>query len=545
VARIKDTSVEAVRQGADFVVLVEERTPLRKQGSRLMGRCPFHEERTPSFSVNPVDKLFYCYGCGKGGDMIRFVEETQGLAFTEAVEWLADRFRIPLEYEQVSPQQDAARRRRDRLFALLDHAARFYERYLWDSHAGGMARDYLAGRALREEACREFRLGLAPGGSVLARKAREKGFTADELRAAGLTRARGDDYFQRRLLFPLADARGRVLGFQARRLREDDPLPAKYVNTPESELFHKGWVVYGLDRARSAIAKEDRACVVEGNTDVIALRQAGLQPVVACMGTALTEQQLRELGRLTKRLWLAFDGDAAGESATLRGMALAASQGFDVRVVALPSGIDPADDPTGFEAKLARAEPYLVYRTRIEIDGADDRRQGFERVRELLDAAADSPEKQEAWRLANDRLDMTIQLRAAVPTTRVGGAATARLLDVGARLERNALAAAIAHDALRRALAELSPEHFDDPRLRAIRAHLVDAAPLDADSTSLLAELDARAVSEGIDEETGRELLLNLRARAIRRELVDAAPERKLELERALLRLREAATGVA
>ena len=145
-----------------------------------------------------------------------------------------------------------------------------------------------------------------------------------------------------------------MLGFQARRLHEDDPLQAKYVNTPESELFHKGSVVYGLDKARAAIAKEDRACVVEGNTDVIALRQAGFEPVVACMGTALTEQQLRELGRLTKRLWLAFDGDAAGETATLRGMELAVQQGFDVKVVALPPGIDPADDPDGFDGAARR-----------------------------------------------------------------------------------------------------------------------------------------------------------------------------------------------
>jgi DNA primase len=545
VPRIKDSSVDAIRQGADFVALVEERTALRKQGARLMGRCPFHEERTPSFSVNPVDKLFYCYGCGKGGDMITFVRETQGLDFAQAIEWLADRFRLPIEYEESTPQQDAARKRRDRLFALLDQAAEFYARYLWDSQAGSMARDYLAGRGLREEVCREFRLGLALGGNVLTRKAREKGFTAEELRAAGLSRARGDDYFQQRLLFPLADARGRVLGFQARKLHEDDPLRAKYVNTPESELFHKGSVVYGLDRSRAAIAKEDRACVVEGNTDVIALRQAGYEPVVASMGTALTEHQLRELGRLTKRLWLAFDGDAAGETATLRGMELATGQGFDVRVVALPPGIDPADDPGGFEARLGRAEPYLVYRTRIEIERADGAQQAHARVRELLDAAPDSPEKQDAWRLANDKLNMTIQLRAAVPTTRAGTAISSRLLDAGARLERNALAAAIAHDALRPALGELSPEHFDDALHRSVRAHLVEGAALDADATALLAELDARAVAEGIDEETGRELLLNLRARGIRRELATASPERKIELERALLRLREATTGVS
>jgi DNA primase len=291
-ARIKDTSVEAVKAAADFVDVVSARTQLRKAGGRYTGRCPFHEERTPSFSVNAVDKLYYCFGCGAKGDLITFVRETEGLDFAGSIEWLAERFRVELEYEESSPAQDAARKRRERLFALLDSAAAFYERTLWETEAGSFVRDYLKGRGLNEAVCREFRLGFALGGDTLARKALAKEFTTDELRAAGLTRQRGGDFFGRRLLFPLTDARGRVLGFQARKLFDDDPLPAKYVNTPESELFHKGSVVYGLDKARAAIAKEDRACVVEGNTDVLALRQAGFQPVVASMGTALTDQQL-------------------------------------------------------------------------------------------------------------------------------------------------------------------------------------------------------------------------------------------------------------
>src|SRR4051794_31661995 len=363
-ARIKDTSVDAVKAAADFVEVVSARTQLRKSGARYTGRCPFHDERTPSFSVNAVDKLYYCFGCGAKGDLITFVRETEGLDFAGSIEWLAERFRVPIEYEETSPQQEAARLRRSRLLSLLDQAAAFYERTLWDTAAGGMARDYLKGRGIGEEISRDFRLGLALGGDSLTRKALAKGFTPEELRAAGLTRPRGDDYFQRRLLFPLADRQGRVLGFQARRLHEDDPLPAKYVNTPESELFHKGWVVYGLDKARAAIAREDRACVVEGNTDVIALRQAGLQPVVASMGTALTEQQLKELARLTRRLWLAFDGDAAGETATLRGMELATKLGFDGKVVALPPGIDPADHPTSVQRRLTSPEAHLVYRVR-------------------------------------------------------------------------------------------------------------------------------------------------------------------------------------
>jgi DNA primase catalytic core len=538
VPRIKDASVEAVRQGADFVAVVEERTPLRKAGARLVGRCPFHDERTPSFSVNPVDRLFYCFGCGKGGDMIAFVRETQGLDFAGAIEWLADRFRIPLEYEESSPAEDARRRRRARLHALLDDSAAYYARVLWNSPAGSTARDHLAGRRLGEEAGREFRLGYAPGGATLVRKALEKGFTVDELRAAGLSSRRGDDYFQRRLVFPLADARGRVVGFQARRIHEDDPMRAKYFNTPESELFHKGSVVYGLDLARAAIARENRACVVEGNTDVIALRQAGFEPVVACMGTALTEQQLRELRRLTDRLWLAFDGDAAGESATLRGMELAAAQEFDVRVVALEPGKDPADDPAGFEAKLAGAKSYVLHRAQVEAARADDRAAGYRAVKAFLDGVPESPERQDAWRWAIDHFG-TMTLRAAVPAARAA-AASPRVARAGDRAERDALAGVLAHAALRPLLAELTPEHFDEPANRALRAHLVGGAPLDPDGVALLAELDARAEAEGIDERTGTELLFRLRERRLRRELVHATPERTKELQEQLVRAQEA-----
>src|SRR5919198_598352 len=405
-----------------MVAVVSQRTPLRKAGSRYLGRCPFHQERTPSFSVNATDKLYYCFGCGAKGDLITFVRDTEQLDFAGAIEWLADRFNVQLEYEEVSPQQDARRRRRERLFSVLDAAATFYERYLWESQAGSLARDYLAGRGLGEDVCREFRLVLALGGTTLTRKALDKGFTSDELRAGGLINSRGNDYFNGRLLFPLADARGRILGFQARKLREDDPLRAKYVNSPESELFRKGDLLYGLHRARAAIAKQERAVVVEGNPDVIALRQAGIEPVVASMGTALTERQLKELGRLTKRVVLCFDGDAAGEAATLRGMELAAGQGLDVRIVALPPGFDPADLAEGFEQRLADAESYLAYRVRLEIDRAADRQEAFVRVRDVLERFEDSPERQMALRYVADRLDLPKETQAGLAPTAGEGA---------------------------------------------------------------------------------------------------------------------------
>jgi DNA primase len=548
-ARIKDESVEAVKANADIVALVEGYTRLRKSGARFVGLCPFHQEKTPSFGVSPDRGSFKCFGCGEGGDAIGFVEKLENLDFVGAIEFLADRFNVPLEYEESSPEQDRQRRQRERLFALLEQATGFYERHLWDSPGGEAARAYLESRGLGEEVCRVYRLGLAPGGATLARKAREKGFTAQELSAAGLVNRRGNDYFNGRLLFPLADARGRVRGFQARKLREDDPLRAKYVNSPEGELFRKGDLLYGLDLARTAIAKQERAVVVEGNTDVLALHQAGLEPVVASMGTALTERQLKELSRLTHKAWLCFDGDAAGEAATLRGMELAATQGFDVRVVTLPPGRDPADLAGEFDELLGRAESYLSYRVRLEIERAPDRQEAFVRVREVFSRfPEDSPERQDAVRLAVDRLGLPKETQAGFAPgrgSRATGEISPRLLEKGFRLERDALAGVAAHPDLRDLLAELSADHFDAELHRRAREHLLQGAEPDEELVPLLAELDARAATEGIDEETAKELLLRLREREVRRELATADLERTKELQEQLEKIRATAANLA
>jgi DNA primase len=543
VARIKDSSVRDVVAAADMVEVVSGRTPLRRaSGSRFTGRCPFHEEKTPSFSVNPVEKLYYCFGCGKGGDVISFVRETENLDFVGAVEWLADRFRVPIEVEEASPQIEAARRRRDRLYTVLDQTATYFERLLWEGDAGAAVREYLAGRGLGEEIAKEFRLGLSPGRG-LSDKARERGFTLDELKSAGLVTTRGTDYFPQRLMFPLADARGRIVGFQARKLREDDPLRGKYVNSPEGDLFHKSAVLYGLHLAKAAIGKQDFAAVVEGNTDVIALRQAGFEPVVASMGTALTDRQLRELGRMTKRLFLCFDADAAGQDATLRGMELASAQGFDVKIVTLPSGQDPADAPAGFEDRLRSAESYLVYRVRLEIERSADRQEGFVRAREVLANTEDSPERQEALRLLADRLDLPRETLAGLAPARGGGQPRSdeapRLLGAGDRLERDVLAACVASPVLVRGLSELSADHFDSEENRRFRDVLVSGRD-DPELTALRAELDARAAQEALDERTGAELLLRLRERKLKRDLASADLARTTELQAHLAKVRQA-----
>jgi DNA primase len=542
-ARIKDSSVEAVKSAAEILPLVEDYVRLRKAGGTYKGLCPFHQERTPSFTVTPARGTFKCFGCGEGGDAITFVTKMEQTDFVGAIESLAKRFGVQIEYEEISPEAEQARRRRDRLTQLLERAASFYERVLWDSEHGRLAREYLESRGLHEEICRTFRLGYAPGGPTLTGRAAQEGYTRDELLAAGLGNRRGNDYFNRRLLFPLADARGAVRGFQARKLHDDDPLQAKYVNSPESDVFKKGDLLYGLDTARAAIAKQDRAVVVEGNTDVIALRQAGFDPVVASMGTALTERQLRELNRLTKRLFLCFDADAAGQDATLRGMELAVAQGFDVQVVALPKGTDPADDPAAFERQLATPVSYPVHRVRLEVERSRDKQAAFAGVRAFLATIADSPERQDALRVAADLLDLPPETQAGLApargSSRTAGIVSPRLLDAGARLERGALAGAAAHPELLPALEELGDEHFAIALHRRARAHLLGREPADTDLTPLLAELYALADTEEITAATARQLLLRLRQRRLEEQLRAAPGEQRKSLAEAVSALRD------
>lgn len=546
-ARVKDSSVDQVKSAIEILPLVEDYVRLRKTGGTYKGLCPFHQEKTPSFIVTPARGTFKCFGCGEGGDAIDFVEKLEQVDFIGAIEFLARRFGVELEFEEISPEAARKRDRDKRLEQLLERAAGFYERMLWESDAGAFARDYLAGRGLGEEVCRRFRLGFAPGGPTLARRARQEGFASDELVATGLVNRRGNDYFSRRLVFPLADGRGNVRGFQARRLHDDDPLQAKYVNSPESDLFKKGDLLYGLDTARQAIAKEDRAVVVEGNTDVLALRQAGFLPVVASMGTALTEAQLRELGRLSKRLYLCFDADAAGQDATLRGMELAVKQGFAVNVVTLAKGTDPADDPAAFQRQLGTPVSYLVHRVRLLHDRALDKNAAFAAIEAFLHAQSDSPEHLDARRLATDLLDLPPETQAALaPRGRSTGLALSpRLLDAGLRLERSALAGVAAHDELTRYLAELGPEHFADALHRRARAHLLGEEPADGELTALLAELYARADEDEITLPTAKQLLLRLHERRLQEELRNAPPERRQPLAMKVAELREEIESLA
>jgi DNA primase len=418
---IAPQSVEAVRQGADLVELVRGRVELARRGGRWWGRCPFHTERSPSFSLLPPDfRRYYCHGCGVTGDAITWMREQEGAAtFGEAIQQLAERFGIPISFEEESPQDAARRKATDRRRTLLGRAAAFYAEYLWRADEAAPAREYLAGRGFAEDLVRRLGVGYAPGGgAVLAGRAQKEGFTRDELVDAGLARRRGGqvaDFFQSRIMFPIGDSQGRVQGFGGRTL--DPAERAKYVNSPEGPQFSKRTLLFNLAAARVAATRAGYFVVVEGYTDVMGLAAAGIDAAVACMGTSLTTDQIRLLRRWAPEVKLCFDADAAGEQAAWRSVEAGADVNLSWSAVQLPKGRDPGDlagDPAGLEA-LARAvegsEPLVtsLIRSRISRAGSSlrEKESALEAIAELLRRFPDSVEKDEGVRVTAGLLQLS------------------------------------------------------------------------------------------------------------------------------------------
>ncbi len=427
--RFTRSSVEAVRDAVDMVDLVSARTELRKAGARsYVGICPFHEERSPSFSVEPVEKLYHCFGCQAGGDAFKFVQEIEGVGFNDAVELLAQRYGVQLEVEAEDPRDAERRRARERLLELLERTAAFYVRYLWDSREARHAREYLLGRGLEEATLREFRVGYAPSAwDKVLLASRKAAFSNREIYDSGLaTRGNGGriyDRFRGRITFPLCDSRGRVLGFGARAMGE--ARGAKYVNTPENEIFHKGRVLFGADHARASAARAGRVIAVEGYTDVLALHQAGLRNCVGIMGTALTEEQVGELSRLASVVLLALDSDSAGHEAMLRAARVADGRKLELRVVALPQGSDPADlvgEPGG-AARLAglvdESMPFVRFRVERalatgNLRDAEGKDEVIAAVRPVFATIPPSVLREELLALVADRLSLSPELLASL-----------------------------------------------------------------------------------------------------------------------------------
>ena len=546
-------SLEALEAAVDMVDLVGGRTPLRRSGARYVGRCPFHDERTPSFSVDPVKKVYYCFGCQRGGDHIAFVRETENLDFAAAVETLADRYGVRLEYEQSSPAEERRRAERGRLLRLLEDAAGFYARYLWESAEAEPARAYLAERGIAEATARDFRLGFAPSAwDRVCAAALAKGFTAAELGQAGLS-GRGRrgpvDRFRGRLMFPLADVRGRVRGFGARQMPGGEP--PKYLNSPEGlALPTRTRCSTALDRARSAIATAGHAIVVEGYTDVLALHQSGTANAVASMGTALTEGQVTELKRVCSTVYLAFDSDAAGEEASLRGMALAEANGLSVRIVALPSGQDPADvviaDAAAFGRSIESAAGVLSFRVGRALGQGGTRDEIYARVSAIIGPAPPSVERDEQVRVVADRLRLTDDLAARLTAPRP--AAPARTPSAApARLPRSPwerdgrlfLGMALAlPERGRELLAELDVAYFPDEPLREAAGHMRrllagEGERADAERWApFMAELNAVAAREAPSESALEELYWKLHLYRTEDELKTLRQNADLKLSR-------------
>jgi DNA primase len=371
VARIRQEDVDAVRDRTDIVGLVQQYVALRKAGAdRFVGLCPFHTEKTPSFGVSPSKGLYYCFGCGKGGNGIGFLQEVEGLAFQEAVERLAAQNGITLRYEGVSPGERRQASRRQSLHRANARAAELYGRMLLEGREAEAARRYLDRRGMSRASVDAFGVGFAPGypDFLLRRMARE--FSPEILVEAGLAAkdARGSvrDRFRNRITFPIHDLTGNAVGFGARLLEGEGP---KYLNSPETPVYRKGGLLYNLHRAKAEIARAGRAYVVEGYTDVIALHQAGIPVAVATCGTALGEGHFRLLSRFCRRAVLCFDADEAGARAAERAHGLFERFGLDVSVLILPEGQDPADfvvaeGATAFEELADRADSLVEYMLR-------------------------------------------------------------------------------------------------------------------------------------------------------------------------------------
>jgi DNA primase len=413
--RIDENAIRDIRERANVFEVVSDVVSLRRRGRSAVGLCPFHAEKTPSFSVSEERGFFHCFGCGEHGDVFTFVMKTQGLPFPEAVRAVAQRFGLPVPEDTSGGPRTPT----EPLVAVNAAAAAFFRGSL-RGPTGARARAYLAERGVAAESVERFGLGFAPGGDALARHLRAQGLRMDDAIAAGLVLKRQGgsllDRFRERLMFPIADPMGRVVAFGGRILPgapvTGDP-PPKYLNSPESPIFHKGRTVYGLGLARDAVRKRARVIVVEGYLDVVALAQAGIEEVVAPLGTALTADQLRVLRRFSETVLACFDGDTAGRRAAARSFPVFIEAGLWGRGVFLPSGDDPdtfvrTQGKDALEALLAKAEP-LVDAYLLELRGGQDdsvgkRAEAVREVSRILRNVTDQYQRDQLTRLAALRL---------------------------------------------------------------------------------------------------------------------------------------------
>lgn len=342
---ISQNTIQQIQSRIDVLDVVGNFVKLKKRGANYLGLCPFHHEKTPSFTVSPAKEIFKCFGCGKSGNSISFLMEHEKLSYVEALRWLAARYNIEVEETEVSPEKRQAQQTSESLFIINAFAQEFFSRQLWETEAGqNIGLSYLKERGFSDEIIRKFGIGYAPDGrDVLAREAVSRQYNPELLQKAGLVVERNgalQDNYRDRIVFPIHNPTGKVIGFGARLIKSNDRAP-KYINTPENELYVKSRLLYGTYFARQAIDRADECFLVEGYTDVVSLHQAGIENVVASGGTSLTQEQLRLIKRYTKNLTILYDGDAAGVKAAMRGLDMALEESLNVRLVLIPDKEDP------------------------------------------------------------------------------------------------------------------------------------------------------------------------------------------------------------
>lgn len=372
-ARFDQAFKDEVRTRNDIVELISSYVKLERRGNRFVGLCPFHGEKTPSFHVIPDMQIYHCFGCKASGDVFKFVQEREHMSFYEALVHLAKRARIPLPQEERTPEEEKAYRERRALYDALDLAARFFHNQLL-SAAGQSGLEYLRARGITDETIQRFQLGWAPGMSRLTRTLSQR-FHPEISAMAGLVMPRREgagyvDAFFERVMFPITDVSGRVIGFGGRILQGNGP---KYKNTSETPLFSKRHVLFGLAQAKEAIRAKNQAILVEGYVDVIMPHQVGIRNVVAPLGTALTDEQCQVLRRQAEQVIVSFDSDTAGQMATLRGLEKLYDTGCDVRILRLPDGKDPDEfirthGVEAFQRCIDQAVPLIEFKLDLALE---------------------------------------------------------------------------------------------------------------------------------------------------------------------------------
>ncbi len=356
----------------DIVSVINEYVPLKRRGSNYQGLCPFHNEKTPSFSVSPGKQIFHCFGCGKGGNVFRFIMEIEGVSFLEAVEKLAKRANVKLPEKELTAAQREKLEQRKRYLQINDFTARYYHKVLMETPQGRPYRDYLKNRQISEEIMKKFQLGATPSGwDSLYQALKKHGVKEQEMLDLGLiseSRKKGQyiDRFRQRLMFPIGDEKGNIIAFGGR-IIDKDSSPQKYLNSPDTPLFHKSRNLYGLHLARTGIRNADQAIIVEGYMDVISCHQYGITNAVAPLGTAFTPEQGRLLMRNTYQMGISFDGDAAGMKATMRCLDILSDLGCTARVIQIPNQADPDEylktyGKEAFEQLIAGAQELIMYK---------------------------------------------------------------------------------------------------------------------------------------------------------------------------------------